>query len=74
MTRTKAETTAAVNRMLLLAALRADPIVKRSPHQQGVRIEKMRAELVEYGYSIVTTEWLNDVLREMPLAGREGSR
>lgn len=74
MTRTKAETTAAVNRMLLLAALKADPIVKRSRNQQAIRLEKMRAELVEYGYSIVSTEWLNDVLREMPLVGREGAQ
>ncbi len=73
MTRTKAETTAAVNRMLLLAALRCDPIVRRSRQQDGVRLEKIRAELVEYGYSIVTTEWLNSVLREMPLVGREGT-
>lgn len=45
-------------------------VVDRSEAQKDIRVAKMRAELIEYGYSIVTSEWLNEVLREMPLAGR----
>lgn len=66
MTRTRAETIAAVNRALYRAVLGADPIVERSNEQKALRVEQMRAELVGLGYSIVTTEWLNEVLRNMP--------
>ena len=39
-----------------------DPIVDRSPRQKRIRMEALRAELAERGYSIVETEWLNAVL------------
>jgi hypothetical protein len=48
-------------------------VVDRSHAQKAQRIADMRAELVDYGYSIVTTEWLKEVLREMPLVGRKGT-
>lgn len=38
-------------------------VVERNEAQKEIRIANMRAELVELGYSIVTTVWLNDVLR-----------
>jgi hypothetical protein len=56
-------TTAKINSILLQAAIKADRVVERSVAQNEIRLAKMRAELVELGYSIVTTEWLNDVLR-----------
>lgn len=38
-------------------------VVDRNESQKEMRIASMRLELVDLGYSIVTTEWLNDVLR-----------
>lgn len=55
-------TTAEINRILLQTAIKADPVVERSVVQNEMRLAKMRAELVELGYSVVTTEWLNAVL------------
>jgi hypothetical protein len=49
-------------------------VIDRTAAEKAHRIATMRAELVDYGYSIVTTVWLNEVLREMPLAGREVSK
>jgi hypothetical protein len=43
-----------------------DLIIDRSPADKAKRLENMRAELVGLGYSIVTTEWLNALLAEMP--------
>jgi hypothetical protein len=40
-----------------------DPIIDRSDEQKRLRVDEMRLELAEYGYSIVTTRWLGDVLR-----------
>lgn len=57
-------TTAEINRILLQAAIKADPIVELSPAQKELRIANMRAELIDLGYSIVTTVWLNAVLSE----------
>lgn len=37
----------------------ADPIIDRSPFQKQMRLEKLRLELFELGYSVVPTEqWL----------------
>jgi hypothetical protein len=55
-------TTAKINSILLRAAVKADRVVERSAEQKEIRVAKMRAELIELGYSIVTTVWLNDVL------------
>lgn len=46
-------------------------VIERTAAEKAHRIAAMRDELVGYGYSLVTTEWLNEVLREMPLAGRK---
>ncbi len=35
-----------------------DPIIDRSPDQKLMRVAKLRAELSDLGYSVVTTEWL----------------
>lgn len=61
---TDPNTTATINRILLRTAIKAEPIVERSAAQKAIRIAKMRAELVELGYSIVTTEWLNAVIND----------
>lgn len=39
-----------------------DPIIDRSPEQKRIRMEKMRMELAQMGYSIVETEWLRATL------------
>lgn len=39
-----------------------DPIIDRSPAQKRMRMEKMRAELADMGYSIVETGWLKATL------------
>ena len=41
-----------------------DPIIDKSPKQKRIRMEALRAELAERGYSIVETAWLNAVLLE----------
>jgi hypothetical protein len=43
-----------------------DLIIDRSPADKAKRLENMRAELVGLGYSIVTTEWLNALMAELP--------
>lgn len=39
-----------------------DPIIDRSPTQKRLRVNVLRAELLDLGYSVVTTEWLHSVL------------
>lgn len=39
-----------------------DPIIDRSPEQKRVRMEKLRVELAELGYSVVTTAWLHQMM------------
>jgi len=39
-----------------------DPIIDRSPEQKRARIEKLRVELGELGYSVVTTKWLHSMM------------
>lgn len=39
-----------------------DPIIDRSPEQKRLRLQKLKTELAELGYSVVETEWLNAVL------------
>jgi len=41
-------------------------IIDRSANQKLVHIAKLRAELHDLGYSIVTTEWLNAVFSQVP--------
>jgi hypothetical protein len=65
---TNPDTTAAVNRILLRTATNAEPIVDRNEAQKAVRIGKMRAELIELGYSVVTTAWLNSAFDKITAA------
>ena len=39
-----------------------DPIVDMSPDQKRMRVEKLRVDLGQFGYSIVRTEWLHALL------------
>lgn len=39
-----------------------DPIIDRSPEQKRLRLQKLKTELAELGYSVVETEWLNAIL------------
>lgn len=39
-----------------------DPIIDRSPAQKEMRVNKLRMELLELGYSVVRTEWLHSNL------------
>lgn len=39
-----------------------DPLIDRSPAQKELRVLKLRAELLELGYSVVKTEWLHAAL------------
>jgi hypothetical protein len=41
----------------------ADPIIDRSPAQKLARVQQMRRELLELGYSVVRTKWLHSVER-----------
>jgi hypothetical protein len=68
---TDPNTTGSINRILLRTAINAEPIVDRSANQKLVHISKLRAELHDLGYSIVTTEWLNAVFSEMPVENLE---
>jgi hypothetical protein len=40
-------------------------VVDRNKDQKLIHIAKLRAELHDLGYSIVTTEWLNAVFNHM---------
>lgn len=46
----------------------ADVIIDRSPMEKLARLAKLREELREMGYSVVTTEWLAATLRNQPPA------
>jgi hypothetical protein len=46
-----------------------EAVTDRSAAQKEMRIEKLRAELSDFGLSVVSTEWLNAVISEHPLAG-----
>jgi hypothetical protein len=39
-----------------------DRIIDRSPDQKRIRMEKLRVELAELGYSVVTTTWLHSMM------------
>ncbi len=39
-----------------------DPIIDRSPEQKRIRVEKLRVELADLGYSVVTTTWLHSMM------------
>jgi hypothetical protein len=39
-----------------------DPIIDRSPAQKRARMEVLRVELAELGYSVVTTVWLQSMM------------
>jgi hypothetical protein len=39
-----------------------DPIIDRSPAQKLMRVDKLRAELADLGYSVVSTEWLHGII------------
>lgn len=51
-----------------------DPIIDRSPEQKRARIEIMRLELSQYGYSIVKTAWLDQALKRFPREERWNAR
>jgi hypothetical protein len=46
-------------------------LIDRNNSQKLIHIGKLRAELFELGYSIVTTEWLNGVFKEVTAANLE---
>lgn len=52
--------------------MKHDPIIDRSPAQKRLRMEKMRSELADMGYSIVETGWLKATL--LANLSREGRR
>jgi len=35
-----------------------DMIIERTPLEQAIRLENLRTELLEMGYTAVSTEWL----------------
>lgn len=39
-----------------------DPIIDRSPAQKAIRVDTLRAELKELGYSVVSTSYLTGLL------------
>lgn len=39
-----------------------DPIIDRSPAQKAMRVDKLRAELKELGYSVVPTVYLTGLM------------
>ncbi len=41
-----------------------DPVIDRSPEQKLLRVAKLRAELLDLGYSVVTTKWLHSMIGE----------
>jgi len=46
-------------------------IIDRSANQKLVHIAKLRAELFDLGYSLVTTEWLHAVFDQMTVEQME---
>ena len=46
-------------------------VVDRSENQKLVHIAKLRAELFDLGYSLVTTEWLHAVFDQMTVEQME---
>lgn len=48
-----------------------DPIIDRSPAQKELRVLKLRAELLELGYSVVKTEWLHAALKSPVMEAAE---
>lgn len=48
-----------------------DPTIDRSQPQKQIRLAKIRSELAQLGYSVVRTQWLDDVLNK--LIGKEKS-
>jgi hypothetical protein len=42
--------------------MESDPIIDRSPAQKRARMEVLRVELAELGYSVVTTAWLQSMM------------
>lgn len=42
--------------------LMADPVIDRSQAQKEARLIKIRAELLDLGFSVVKTEWLHSVI------------
>ena len=47
-----------------------DPTIERSPSQKRLRIEKLRLELADSGYSVVRSEWLRQMLKRLPMEER----
>lgn len=45
-----------------IAGIYPDPIIDRSEEQNKLHVAKLRAELLELGYSVVKTEWLDRVM------------
>jgi hypothetical protein len=41
-------------------------VIDRSPEQKAERVAKLRAELFELGYSVVTTKWLASAMSLLP--------
>jgi hypothetical protein len=36
----------------------ADVMIDRSPIEKAIRVEKLRTELLDLGYTVVSSEWL----------------
>ena len=47
-------------------------LVEQSQEQKRIRREKLRVELAEFGYSIVTTKWLQETLDLIAAKPKEG--
>ena len=42
-----------------------DPIIDKSKAQKQIRLEKLRSELGQMGYSVVRTQWLDDMIARL---------
>lgn len=42
-----------------------DPILDKSPQQKRDRLQKLRVELAQMGYSVVSTRWLEKTLDDL---------
>jgi hypothetical protein len=49
----------------------SETMINRSDKQNLIHIGKLRAELHEFGLSIVSTEWLNGVFKEVTAVNLE---
>jgi hypothetical protein len=48
-----------------------DVIIDRNPLQKAIRVETLRAELNDLGFTVVSTEWLQKKLVAEKIHGRK---